>query len=102
MMQETASFSLPAPCSIPTRRTTTSTSTKPWMTTSIFTSTSAELYRRKLDQELKGVNDITEVKEVYQKVVNEMTSEHHLFVKEAFGGFNTKALEEWKKKVIVR
>ncbi len=61
-----------------------------------------ELYRRKLDQELKGLNDFTKVKEVYQKVVNEMTSEHHLFVKEAFGGFNTKALEEWKKKVIVR
>ncbi len=61
-----------------------------------------ELYRRKLDQELKSVKDITEVKEIYQKVVKEMLAEHQLFEKDAFGGFNRKALEKWKKKVMVR
>ena len=49
-----------------------------------------ELYRRKLDQEMKGVNNITEVKEIYQKVVKEMSAEHLLFEKEAFGGFDKK------------
>lgn len=61
-----------------------------------------ELYRRKLDQEMKGVNNITEVKEIYQKVVKEMSAEHLLFEKEAFGGFDKKAMEMWKKKVLVR
>ena len=51
---------------------------------------------------MKGVNDITEVKEIYQKVVKELLAEHLLFEKDAFGGFNIKALEKWKKKVMVR
>lgn len=61
-----------------------------------------ELYRRKLDKELKGVHDINEVKEIYRKVVKEMSAEHLLFEKEAFGGFDKKAMEKWEKKVLVR
>ena len=54
-----------------------------------------ELYRRKLDKELNGVKDLTAVKELYQKVVKEMLAEHQVFEKDAFGGFNKKAMEKW-------
>ena len=56
-----------------------------------------ELYRRKLDKELNGVKDLTAVKEIYQKVVKEMLAEHQVFEKDAFGGFNKKAMEKWIK-----
>lgn len=59
-----------------------------------------EIYRRQLQESLKNVNDIATATNLYQSTIQAMNAEHARFEKEAFGGFNAKALEGWRKRVV--